>query len=107
MGKQCLSESTLMESFKLYVSAEERGTIEEMMTNFDITDENLIDFLDEYKCKRIPNDKDGFKDVLKELAHQELIQKPKYMGNCFGEVFQLRKMLNFQTPNAISEFLKS
>eukprot|EP00794_Sanderia_malayensis_P002217 gene2217-2525_t len=43
-------------------------------------EEDLLDFLSAYKCNRQPN-KDTIEVMVRELAHQELIQKPRYVAN--------------------------
>ena len=42
--------------------------------------------LSSYNCYRIPK-KENLKEILLEVAHQKLIQKPRYVTNCFSSVF--------------------
>lgn len=46
---------------------------------------DLLDLLSDYHCRKKPT-ADSLKDILLELAHQELVQKPRYITNCFQEI---------------------
>ena len=65
----------------------------------------LLDLLDSYHCYRMPTCT-NVKEILCELAHQELIQKPRYIANCFASVFQSRKSQSFETPDDVIQFYK-
>jgi len=72
----------------------------------DCQNEDLLDFLSTYKCFRLPT-KDTMRTILLELAHQEIIQRPRYIANCwptiigtfktnisFSSIEKLRELLN-------------
>ena len=44
-------------------------------------DDDVPEFLFKCKCFRKP-DKDNIRSIISELAHQELIQKPRYVLHC-------------------------
>ncbi|MGH0129493.1 UNVERIFIED_CONTAM: hypothetical protein FKN15_067603, partial [Acipenser sinensis] len=74
-------------SFLSYISQTERdlvdAAIEGILTE-DNTDD-LLDFLDRMGCTTIPT-KENMKQVFLQIAHKELIQKPKYALDKMSEV---------------------
>ena len=84
-GERKLESDILLESFKNYVSLEEKENFEQMLLNFEENNEDLLETLSFYKCHRNPS-KDSLESILLELAHQEIVQKPRYIANCLSEV---------------------
>lgn len=105
-GEAEMSDSILRESFNLYVSCEEKDTIKEMLDNYDPTNDGLNDLCSDYECKFVPKKLDDFVVVLKELAHKELIQKPKYIANCFTDVFKENRISFFKNVGEFRQFYK-
>ena len=56
LGEEKLSNDLLLDSFKLYVSVDEKKVIDACMNgHFDNNDEDTKDFLSSYKCFRVTN----------------------------------------------------
>ena len=56
-----------------------------------------LEFLSTFKCFRMPS-KDNIQKIILELAHQELIQKPRYVVNSWASIVKsLRSHYYFQT----------
>ena len=85
-GEESISVDCFIDGFKQYVSAEERDLLNLMFDSFDEHNEELMDLLSSYNCLRVPKEND-FKNIIVKLAHQELIQNPKYVINCFSMIF--------------------
>lgn len=83
-GDSSITNDMLLRSFKQYIGSEERDLINELLTDFK-KDDALLEFLDAYNCHRVPT-KDNFIELILELAHQELVQKPKYITSCFADI---------------------
>ena len=76
-GKESISNSFLLESLILYVSAEKRETVQTALgDDFDPNDEDLLDFLSNCYTNVTEGDISQF---IHELAHQELLQKLRYV----------------------------
>ena len=77
-----VTDEELFESFKNYVSSDERVLISCILTSSltaDLDDnEDLKDFLDIFKC-RTPVNKENIYTVLCEILRQELIQRKKHL----------------------------
>lgn len=103
-GEESISNSFLLESFLLYVSAEERETIQTALgDNFDPNDEDLLDFLSNFKCYTKVTE-ENISRVIHELAHQELLQKPRYIIDCFIPILSvLRAYPGFQNLEGLKE----
>jgi len=72
-------KSDLIDNFLKYVSENECAVLESCRTDFCSADqEELIEILDNYSCRRIPTE-ENFVQVLQELAHKTLIQEPAYV----------------------------
>ena len=74
---------------------------------FDPTNEEAQEFLFSFKCYRVPR-VDNIRSIILELAHQEMIQKPRYVLNCWTPILShLKKEVSFQTIETINELYKS
>ena len=51
--------------------------------SFDDDNDDVFDFLSNYKCYRTPT-KENILQIVSELPHQEIIQKPRYVTNCWA-----------------------
>jgi len=87
-GDSEINNESLLNGFMLYVGTGEKDVIEKNLAKLDAKDEDLLDFLDSYGSHSLPKD-GSFKELVLEIAHQELIQKPKYIASCFSDTLQL------------------
>ena len=75
-----------------------------MLESFEENDDALMDLLSAYKCYRLPT-KTTLKEILLEISHQELIQKPRYVSNCFSEILlHLHKPLYRSTEDVVTAY---
>jgi hypothetical protein len=83
-----LSNDLLLDSFKLYVSADEKEVINACMDgHFDNNNEDTLDFLSSYKCFRVAN-AENINEIIFQLAHQEIVQRPKYIATCWSTMLK-------------------
>lgn len=104
-GEESLTPDFLIESFKLYVSLDEREVLENSLkVDFNLSDGDLLDLLSSFKCYKIPT-KDNIFTILHELAHQEIVQKPRYIADCLSPIVNaLRVYTPFQTLEDLKSF---
>ena len=97
-GEETLKSEFLIESFKSYVSQDESNVLEKALGNdFDPKDEDLLDLLSYFKCYKSPTKTNIF-NIVHELAHQELVQKPLYIVDCLAPILnRMRVYTPFQT----------
>ena len=96
----------MLKAFTLYVSEDERELINDCLENRVnlVQNSELLELLSSNKCYRNPNE-DNIKNILSQLAHQELIQKPRYVANCWSSVLKSLKALSpFQNTTNILAF---
>ena len=87
-----MSKDFLRRSFKLYISYEEKETLVSALAGeLSLDNEDLLDLLSNYQCRRLIS-KDNLVQTVDELAHQEIIQKPRYIIDCFSSVLHLLKV---------------
>ena len=87
-GEDQVDEEELLASFSNYITSDEREALQMMVSlsdNPDCQDCDLIDFLSTYKCFRQPTVQ-TIRTTGLELAHQELIQRPRYIAECWAPV---------------------
>ena len=90
-GEETVTEEELLQSFKLYITADEREVFDRCLSeDFESNDEDVLDFLSSYKCFRKPTPQ-NIKVIFIELAHQEIIQKPRYIAECWAPVLSILK----------------
>ena len=104
-GEESISVDCFIDGFKQYVSAEEGDLVNLIFDSFDEQNEELMDLLSSYNCFRVPKEND-FKNIIVELAHEELIQKPKNIINCFGMTFCYHLLKKFPNVNCVFDFYK-
>lgn len=82
----------LQDSFKHYVSKSEASVIEGCLSD-SIQGDNaeLLDFLSAFDCKRRVT-QDNLVEIIRELAHKEIIQKPQYVADCWGPIVSHLKL---------------
>lgn len=87
-GEESMTSDFLLSSFKLYISEDERETLQRCLEE-TIEDDNddVLDFLSNYKCYRNPT-RQNILQIVSELAHQEIIQKPRYVMNCWAPILK-------------------
>ena len=102
-GEDILTSEFLLGAFSSYVSSDEDETMKKCLTgDISVDDEDLLDFLSSYKCYRRPT-QDALEKIFGELAHQELVQRPKYISAAWGSHLQsLRGLPEFSDVNAIT-----
>ena len=69
-----------------YVSEDERKVIEKCLNGKLEDDENVIEMLTTFHCTRTATESRILKTVT-EMAHQELIQRPQYLTECWRPTF--------------------
>ena len=85
LGEEGVSSNFLLDSFKLFVSEDEKEAIDVCVKEeFDFNSENLR-VLSAYKCFQNPS-KENISEIILELAHQEFIQKPRYIAHCWAPI---------------------
>ena len=103
-GEESITPDLLLASFREYIAAEDREVLDKCLSDaFDPEDKETIEFLSALKCFRLPN-KDNIKTIIMELAHQELVQKPRYVLNSWAPILDsLRFDHSFQTLEGLKE----
>ena len=82
-GDEALTDDLLLDSFRFYLSSEERETLDECFAGrLSPNDGEILDLLSSLKCYRNPTE-ENLKEIILELAHQEFVQKPRYGTNCW------------------------
>ena len=102
--EELLAKEWLVESFHQYISKDESETLKRSVTDEcsdPSTDEDVIDVLTSYKCRRVVS-KDTMPKIFEELAHQEIIQRPKYVANAWSPIQnELKRFKEFQTVDSL------
>ena len=105
-GEECIDKPSLLKSFRYHVAEGDRGIIDLLLSKkFDPEDEDVLDFLSSMNCRKLPTP-ENVETIINELAHQELIQKPRYITNCWSPI--LRSLQNgsddtFQTVDGVAQ----
>ena len=107
-GDECITVEFLLASFKEYIPAEDQDVLDQCLSNtFDKDDKEVIDFLTSLKCFRLAS-QENIQEIIHELAHRELVQKPRYIVNCWSPILcSLQDHQEFQSFEDLKEFYKS
>lgn len=97
-GDDSVSSEFLLSCFRQHLSDDERDTFDKCFEDdFDPNDDDMKDFLSYYKCFR-NHSKENIRQIIFEIAHQEIIQKPRYILNCWAPIVKSLKILpDFQS----------
>ena len=107
-GEQSIDAGFLLESFRGYIPFDDREILDKCLgDDFDPNEEESLEFLSSFKCFRLPT-KETISSIVMELAHQELIQKPRYILNCWAPIIaSLKSDEIFKIPSGINELYDS
>ena len=103
-GEESITNDELLTSFSYYVTADDRDVLSNCLSDeFDCQDDDLLQLLSSYKCFKLPT-KDNIKVLLVELAHQEIIQKARYVAQCWAPIISnLKTHPQFFSVKSIKE----
>ena len=86
-----ISDSLLLEAFSLYISKDDAETLEKCREGtLEANDDEVLEVLSSYKCYKNPA-RENIELIITQLAHQELIQKPKYISECWKPIISCLK----------------
>lgn len=104
-GEESISSDYLLKSFRSHITADEREIYDKVQNGDFVEDDgDLLEFLGNYKTFKRPN-KDNISLIISELAHQELIQRPRYIAQCWAPILcELKDLDPFKTPDCITEY---
>ena len=96
-GEDYVSEDMYLGSFMKCFSTTESSVVEHVLSRYlAVDDEDVQDFLTALVSKKIATN-ESFKESVVEIAHKELVQKPRYVAYCRLDVLHLLKPLIMST----------
>ena len=102
--EETLPMEWLLESFHRYISKDDSETLKRSLTAEcpePSADDEVLDVLSSYKCHRVVT-KDNMPKIIDELAHQELIQRPKYIANAWSPILEkLKRFKEFENVESL------
>ncbi|CAH1155552.1 unnamed protein product [Phaedon cochleariae] len=85
-----VNDEDLINEFFNYICDTDRQVFEQAQKNFDEVDlDELVEIFSTYESKWNPNE-DNFKQLLRDIAHKELIQKPAFVVKCFQKEWEYK-----------------
>lgn len=88
-GEMKVCEESLLHSFNRYLAPIDEDVVHEALKGGECEDgrdyTELIDLLSRYGCRKRPS-KENVNSLISELAHKELIQRPRYVAECWRAV---------------------
>lgn len=76
----------LQDSFKHYVSPSEISLMEGCLANSIVCEsDEVLEFLSAFDCKRKVTHS-NFVEILREVDRKEIVQKPKYVSDCWKPI---------------------
>ena len=101
-----MDKAFLLKSYHCYVTADDRKVLDMAQSKeFDSNDMDLLDFLSANRCFKAPT-VENIASIIFELAHQELIQKPRYITNRWSPISKLLQSgpdSTFKTPAGVAQ----
>ena len=99
-GEELFPTECHLDSFYNYIAKCECDTLQKCLADEECDpseDEDVMEVLSVYKCFRVVT-KENLEHIVKELAHQELIQRPRYICNSWAPIMSgLKDFTQFQT----------
>ena len=101
-----IEDEFLLSSFCFYITSEERETFNSIKRG-NCKSDDVLDFLGNCKTFTMPT-KENIDSILSELAHQELIQRPRYIAQCWAPVLAEPKQYpEFSSPTGLDDFFSA
>ena len=88
-GENAVPGEILLNSFQNYIAKEEENVVAEALTG-DLDADKLIDVLDRFGCRKVPT-KEKARDLILQVAHKEILQKPQYLADAWREAQTMLK----------------
>ena len=103
-GEESLNREFLLRSFHLHVAGDDREVLDMCLSkDSNAPLEDVLEFLSMWKCYKVPT-QENIESIIFELAHKELVQRPRYVVNCWLPILKsLQHDPAFQTPEAVTE----
>lgn len=104
-GEDEVDGDLLLSSFLGYLAKDERDLVKSAMENILDTEQQdeWLDFLERFSCKRVPQQPGQVKELMMELAHKELIQGPKYVIDSWRRpCVQLKQLQDFKSVSSLA-----
>ena len=81
-------QDDIVENYKQYLDSQEADVVSKALDDFDPDDQDdILDFLDEHNINRMPT-KENIHEIIRDLAHKELIQAPAFISKCWATVLK-------------------
>ena len=91
--EESVTPEMYFDSFMNYISKPEANLVEKVLSSsVSVGDNEVLDFLTAFECKKVAMT-DNFKDLIIEIAHKEIVQKPRYACDCWSEILLPLKSL--------------
>ena len=82
-GENAVAKEILLKSFRNYIAKDEEDVVAEALKgNFD--SDEPIDVICRFGCRKVPTIENA-RDLILEMAHKEMIQKPQYVADAWRE----------------------
>ena len=92
-GEESVTPEMYFNSFMNYISKPEANLVEKVLSSsVSVDDDEVLDLLTAFECKKVAT-ADNFKDLIIEIAHKEIVQKPRYACDCWSEILLPLKSL--------------
>lgn len=92
-----VDDKDLIENYLQFVCESDRELLKAALNDFDSVDqEDLVDFFSNLDAKWLPT-KNNFKQLLIDIAHIYIIQKPAFVTKCFASEIEKKETLSFDT----------
>ena len=106
-GDEVINDDFLLKSFRDFVAAEDRQVLDSCFMDSFEADDDVIDFLSSFKCFKVAT-AENIHSIITELAHQEMVQKPRYVVDCWAPTLHLlRSDPRFQTLEGLEQLYES
>ena len=106
-GDEVINDDFLLKSFRDFVAAEDKQVLDNCLMDSFEADDDFIDFLSSFKCFKVAT-VDNIHSIITELAQQELVQKPRYVVDCWAPTLHLlRSDPGFQTLDGLQQLYES
>ncbi|XP_038064500.1 uncharacterized protein LOC119735750 [Patiria miniata] len=81
------SHADTKSAFLQYIPESERNILEAALQEFPSDNEELVEILGEYDCKKLPSET-NLSHIISEMGHKEIIQKPRFIADCMQPVLK-------------------
>ena len=97
-----MTDEEMVSSFYKFLSKKDAKTIQSAINGSMVSEEDLLEILSSCGAKRVSTGGDHLKELILELGHQELIQRPAFIRELWEQQIKTQNLTDVEIENILN-----